>query len=273
MPVLVVTDLDGTLMDEKTYSVEPARPMINQLIEKGIPVIPCTSKTRAEVEWICRHLLSIEVPMIVENGSAILFLKRLSALTEKHSSPEIDQKVFGLPYDEIRRRLQALRDELRIDLRGFGDMTMDEIIRWTDLDIDEARRAIQREFSEPVLKPEDVSLIHLPELAGRFGLKVTEGNRFLHFLGPDADKGRAVRWFKNFYESYIGKPVTVIGLGDSPNDRDFLASVDIPVIIPRARTGHPDPALVHLSGARIAPEPGPAGWARALHEILREVTL
>ena len=44
----VVTDLDGTLLDH-TYDWTPAETTLRWLQQRGIPVIPCTSKTAEEV--------------------------------------------------------------------------------------------------------------------------------------------------------------------------------------------------------------------------------
>lgn len=72
--LLVFTDLDGTLLDHHTYSFEPALPALNALKEKNIPLIICTSKTRAEIEkW--RLELRTDHPFISENGGAIFIPK------------------------------------------------------------------------------------------------------------------------------------------------------------------------------------------------------
>ena len=46
--VVVFTDLDGTLMDHDSYDVAPAKPALDALAARSIPVVPVTSKTRAE---------------------------------------------------------------------------------------------------------------------------------------------------------------------------------------------------------------------------------
>jgi mannosyl-3-phosphoglycerate phosphatase len=46
---VVVTDVDGCLLDE-TYRWEPARPALDALKKRGIPLVLCSSKTRAEME-------------------------------------------------------------------------------------------------------------------------------------------------------------------------------------------------------------------------------
>ena len=65
----VVTDIDGTLMDEN-YDLKPALETINWLKDNYIPLIPCTSKTASEVRLL-RSQINIRDPFIVENGGAI----------------------------------------------------------------------------------------------------------------------------------------------------------------------------------------------------------
>ena len=45
---VVYTDLDGTLLDHHTYAFDEALGAIKALKDRGIPIVPCTSKTRAE---------------------------------------------------------------------------------------------------------------------------------------------------------------------------------------------------------------------------------
>ena len=65
----IVTDIDGTLMDHN-YDLTPALSTIKMLKGNGIPVIPCTSKTAAEVRSL-RKEIGLEDPYIVENGGAV----------------------------------------------------------------------------------------------------------------------------------------------------------------------------------------------------------
>ena len=68
--ILIYTDMDGTLLDHDTYRHDPVDPLLEVLASKAIPVIPCTSKTFAEVIDIRRELNNSH-PFIVENGSAV----------------------------------------------------------------------------------------------------------------------------------------------------------------------------------------------------------
>ena len=68
--IIVFTDLDGTLLHPKTYSFEAAMPALKLIKEKDIPIILCSSKTRAEIE-VYRKKLDNQHPFVSENGGGI----------------------------------------------------------------------------------------------------------------------------------------------------------------------------------------------------------
>ena len=88
----IVTDLDGTLMDEN-YDISPAKKTLTLLTELDIPVIPCTSKTASEVRFF-RNENALCDPFIVENGAAIY------GSNENNSSEW--ELILGTSYDELR---------------------------------------------------------------------------------------------------------------------------------------------------------------------------
>ena len=68
--LLVFSDLDGSLLDHHDYSFGAALPAIEALRQRGVPLILCSSKTRAEIEPL-RARLDNRDPFIVENGAAV----------------------------------------------------------------------------------------------------------------------------------------------------------------------------------------------------------
>ena len=65
--MIIFTDLDATLIDHDTYEFEEARETLDVLRRRSIPVILCSSKTRAEIE-VYRERMNLEAPFVVENG-------------------------------------------------------------------------------------------------------------------------------------------------------------------------------------------------------------
>jgi len=73
-PAVVISDLDGTLLDPESYSFDAALPALELLRAKGIPLVLCSSKTRREIE-VYRQRLGNREPFIFENGGGICLPK------------------------------------------------------------------------------------------------------------------------------------------------------------------------------------------------------
>jgi len=69
-PYIVVTDLDGTLLDHYDYSWDKAQAALDFLQDRGIPVVINTSKTAKEVLTLQKRI-GLDAAFIVENGSGI----------------------------------------------------------------------------------------------------------------------------------------------------------------------------------------------------------
>ena len=78
--IWVITDMDGTFLNHHSYDYQSAIPMIEQLKQQSIPVIFNTSKTFTETRQF-QEQLKINLPFIVENGSAIYIPKDMKTLT------------------------------------------------------------------------------------------------------------------------------------------------------------------------------------------------
>ena len=106
----VVTDLDGSLLDEEHYACDAARDALDVLAAGGIPLILATGKTRAEVEHIAVGLAGSPV-FIVENGGAIVipgeFIPEMS--TTHGGSPILME--LGLPRNVLLKHLADIADE------------------------------------------------------------------------------------------------------------------------------------------------------------------
>jgi mannosyl-3-phosphoglycerate phosphatase len=135
---IVVTDLDGTLLDHFTYSMKPADETLSFLDSRDIPVIMCSSKTRVEMETIAHDTGLTQYPFVIENGAAIV------------SNGEYEQ-IFGVERSKILKAFSLMQKELNIDARGFSSFTVDELAEMTGLSMEESERALCREFSEPFI--------------------------------------------------------------------------------------------------------------------------
>jgi len=264
MKWLLFTDLDGTLLNYDDYSCEEARPVLDRIRREGIPLVIASSKTRAEVE-VLQESLELRMPFIVENGGGIYFPRGYRGIP---FLPAVEREPYfairlGMGYGEIRQFVVNLQP--RIPLRGFGDMTVEEVARLTDLSPERARLAKQREFSEPFLLEDGNRLPELTALAKDAGLSVTRGGRFYHLQRHGQDKGRAARFVQAVFQRHWNERARTVGLGDSLNDVPLLMAVDHPVLIPS-----PGGEGLELAIPRLvrAADPGSLGWRKAVEGIL-----
>jgi len=267
--LIVFTDLDGTLLDHSTYKWEAAQPALRQLRLSGSPVVLCTSKTRAEVLPL-RDQLKLTDPFVTENGGAIYIPRNYFPFALPTAQVEAGYQVLelGQRYTNLVRALEEAAETSGVKVRGFSHMKEDEVAKLCGLKRDGARRARQREFDEPFLlekgtpRQKDCFFRWIQQR----GLRWREGGRFLHLMG-DNDKGVAVRRLIDLYRQLWGD-IRTVGLGDSPNDLDFLSVVEVPVLVAKSNGSHDDTVRSKLRAVQLAPGPGPVGWNQALLEML-----
>lgn len=268
MALIIFTDLDGTLLNQEDYDYKPALAMLEQLKQKRIPVIPVTSKTRAEVEGL-RQKIGLKDPFIVENGSAIFIPKDDSRFVFPQATQKNDYylQLLGCTYREARKGLKVLATDLGESLRGFGDLSETEIQSLTGLPLEEVKLAKTREFTEPFVTPHHLPTEKIERVAAKHNFRVLVGDRFSHLIGSSAGKGRAVKWLMKTYQSAEAEKVVMVGLGNSPNDLEMLETVDIPIVIASRQGVHPGLAK---KGWQVAPSPGSQGWAEAIADICQD---
>jgi len=260
---VVFTDLDATLLDHDTYAFDAAEPALDRLRREPIPLVLCSSKTRAEIE-VLRVRLSNEHPFVSENGGGV-FIPRgyFPAIGEAEERGDYMVVSIGDAYTDLVAVLDRASRASGVAVRGFSAMTAEEVAAATGLPIDDARRARQREFDEPFEIPDPTRASALIAAVEREGKRWTRGGRFHHVTGAN-DKAVAVRLLTTLYRRHAGS-VTTVGLGDAPNDAGFLNEVDIPILVASPGIGR---LRSLVPRGRVTTSPGPAGWNAAILDLL-----
>ena len=268
-PRLFFTDLDGTLLDEETYEVAPARPGVDALRVHRIPLVLCSSKTRAEMEPLADEL-GLDTPLIVENGGALVLA--VGALTAFPPGARHEGERVVLPLGRSRRELLAALPDVAasagVSVRPFAAMNVEEISAITGLPVEAAARAAEREWDEPFVVETEAgpdTEARLQAAAGRHGMRVTRGGRFYHLSGA-SDKGDAARALLRLLPLEPGG--RTVGLGDAANDLPLLEAVDRPIVMPRRRGGIDATLAAAQPRAERARAAGPGGWAAAVLDVL-----
>ena len=267
MNLLIFTDLDGTLLDYGNHSYDAAKHGLERIRRQQIPLIFATSKTRLEIEAL-QAAMQIREPFIPENGAAIFFPEGYRKFNIDANFPQPSYAVIqlGETYNEIRRFVDSVKE--RFNMKGFGDLTVEEIELLTGLSPEEASQAKHREFEEPFLIDDEKRIDEIAQIAASRGLKITSGGRFFHLIGIQQDKGRAVGLCAQIFAQNTKGKVVTLGVGDSANDISMLKAVDIPILLPHFDGSYEDIDLVNLIKAD---HPGSMGWNDAIMDVLNSL--
>ncbi len=266
---LLFSDLDGTLLDRDTYSFSEATEALGRIADLGIPLVLATSKSRAEVE-LYRQRLSNEQPFIVENGAAGFipagYFPQLPPSLPRRGDYFVIE--LGIPRPAVKRVLDILKERVPVSLRGFSDLTPEEVADLSNLSVEEAKLSMMREYTEPFIAEktlEEDLVARIRDTTKEFGLKLTAGEKFLHLSGPHS-KGELVRRLITLFEAKLGDVLTV-GLGDGKNDIEMLAECQIAVVLKKKNGSLDEDILRSVPHARPF-EAGPAGWNKAVLDLI-----
>ncbi len=256
MQALIFTDLDGTLMDHETYSIEPARQVLDQIAASDTPLIFNSSKTRAEIISL-QQQLNLHCPFICENGAALYNYKE-----PDYSGPT----TYGPAIESWLGKVHDMRAERGYRFDGFSDWSIAEVSKHTGLSQSESALAKKREFSEPIQwHDSQEALEEFQQELTALQLQLLEGGRFYSVQGI-YDKSTAMHWLMS-REANQNK--IIVALGDGPNDHAMLNAADVAVIIKSAKSSRiqlDSPSRVIRSS-----EPGPEGWQAAMSKILAQL--
>lgn len=249
---LILTDLDGSLLDLETYTFDDARPALDVIRSRQIPLAFVSSKTRGELARL-REEIGLPGPDVCENGASIRF-------------PDGSVEHMGTPIEELKRHLAEIGAEIGFRPHSFDAGGVEGVMRETGLSREQATLAIDRDGDEPFLAPGTDEARLTAAAAGR-GLQVLRGDRYYHLVGH-AGKGAACRRVLDWYAEQ-GRKLQTIGIGDAPNDISMLEISDIAICIPRP-WGSADPDIVReVPTVRIAEASGAAGWNGAVLAALQ----
>lgn len=263
---LVFTDMDGTLLDHHDYSTAAAEPLLNWLIQKAVPVIPVTSKTRPEVIAL-RQQLGLIHPFVVENGAAIfipqdMLNQQIIELFQLQQVGDYWVKAFAPPRAQWLRWLEHVAEQLPDAFTCFSWLQDAGVARETGLALKQAALANERDYSEPILwLGSDLEKARFVRLAEQQGYHVIEGGRFMH-VTSGYDKGQALQWLVRLYAKLQSLELVSLALGDSGNDIDMLEAADHAIVIRSPVKDFPEG--IQANQIQYSQQYGPAGWLECL---------
>lgn len=272
MKKLVFTDLDGTLLDLETYSADLVIRSVEKLKNAGVSVIFCSSKTWAEQEYYLDQL-DLNEPVIVENGSGIFLpiefdIAFQNQVQKLHKIHDHNVMVLGKSYDEVLQIVEENAKRYIPDLKYYANQTIDSLSEMTGLDLEAAKKAKSRDFSETLfnVKQSTTAYKNFSNALHSYGFQCMPGSRYITVTGIESNKGRAVSMLIETYKSRYAEVIS-FGIGDSRNDQEMLEVVDHPYLVQRPDQTWADITVDNIT--KVA-EVGPEGWNIMTAEILSD---
>lgn len=265
--IVVFTDPDGTLLERRSRPCVPACEALDFLADHDVPIVLCSSRTRAELELIQQEF-RLRHPFISENGGAV-HLPRGYFSSSSPSSAPLDQAGYdvlalGAPHERVVEVLRHTAETTRIEVRGFNDMSVQDVAAECGLSLAEARLAQLREYDEPFRILESDPAVHNRLFAAlrRAGLRSVKGSGRFHHVTAGGGIALAVRTLKALYRQHSGDVLSV-GVCDGLADPSLLREVDLPIIVWNAEA---DVARVlrKIPTARVTTMAGSLGWNEAI---------
>jgi mannosyl-3-phosphoglycerate phosphatase len=210
LPIVVFSDVDG---------VDCA---LKHLAPDEVPLVLCSSKTRAEIEEMQQEL-GIRHPFVCETGAAAFIPVGYFDFDVPNARDRAGYQAveFGWPYAEVVHTLGRTAGRLGIEIVGFSEMSVDEVARECHLTLLQARLAKLREYGERfrVLDSQETTRSRLVRALKAAGLRCVTGDRFDH-VGGALDSGVGVNLLCSLYQRAFGGVLTV-GLA-GPKIEDVL---------------------------------------------------
>ena len=264
-PIVIFTDLDGTLLDHEDYSYQAAKPCLDYLYKNHIPLIFTSSKTAVEIEKFCLKT-NFYHPYIAENGG-LLSVPKDYFNKNKKSTKEYIRNFIGVSRGAINQTLNYFVDTYKF--RSFSQMDINELVEHTGLSKQQAVYANQRNTTEPLVWLDDErKLSKFAEELKQYDLILVSGGRFHHVMGIH-DKATTMSILIEKFSTYYMQQITSIALGDSPNDLQMLKNATYGIVIPNPYA--PKMCIENHANLQYAKKIGPQGWNNALLDLLKEL--
>ena len=270
---LVGLDLDGTLLNGNKQITEMTRKAVEEVIARGVAVVPTTGRTLAGIPETVKALPGIS-RCVTANGAGIYDLTTGQCLQETCMPEETVTDILRLakPYpimiDVFVRGKGWLENgrEAYVDQVGFAEEIRAYIWRthgWTpDLIafVTKEHQPVQKitmNFPKEAMADREELLRKLNELESV--AVVCGGGRNLEVTSQDATKGKALAWIG---EEMGIRPEEILAIGDSENDLAMIQMAGVGIAMANAED------CVQAAADDVTASNEEDGVAKALHKYI-----
>mgnify|MGYP001185510124 CR=1 FL=1 len=247
--VTIFTDLDGSLLHRDTFKFDTIKDYIKNLVNKGIIIIPNSSKTEKEIEKF-NHELELELPYITENGSSIHGLNLIN--------PNFPNKIILSREKEDLLKIFNIKvpEELKGKCLFISNMSKKEQEKILGLKDYKLKDALDRKFTLPFLfKGDKIEKKRLLKILYSNYLTLQEGGRVSNLcdnVNKVKSMNRVVKILKKTKDE-----IKTIAVGDNYNDLDMLKNSDIPCLVFNDQFTLDK---INIDGLIFSNKPSPDGW-------------
>ena len=258
--IIVFTDLDGTLLHRDTFQFDTIKDYIKSLINKGVIIIPNSSKTETEIEKFNEEL-GVNLPFISENGASIHGLNLITS-----NFP--DKLIVSREKEELLRIFEnKVPEKLKqkcFQISKMSKKDQENILGQKD---EKLKNALNRKYTLPFLfKGDKNEKNRLLKLLNTNSLTLQEGGRVSNLcdnVNKVKSMNRVVKILKKIKEKII-----TIAVGDNYNDLDMLKNCDIPCLVFNDQFKLDQ---INIDNLIFSNKPSPEGWADVIKKALAKL--
>ncbi len=263
----------ATLVDSNRRTASAVDEAMGELSRRGIPLVLCTSGTRAQVELLRRKLGHVH-PFITESGGGLFIPDGYFALRIE-GAMRIGRDLcvpFGRPADEASEAVQDIAAGTGAEVVRYSEMSALEISRNLGISEREAEASHEREFSERFYFAGNVAAAcpAFGRMAVERGWQLRPSEPWWELYSGN-DEGNAARRLMQLYRRALRSRVKAVGVGASVEDLSLLAASDQAFLIPGRGAQFDQVLLSRLPGANRTSLPGVDGWNETVLNILSQI--
>ena len=258
--IIIFTDLDGTLLHRDTFQFDTIKNYIKSLINKGVIIIPNSSKTEIEIEKFNEEL-GVNLPFISENGASIHGLNLITSnFPNKLIVSREKEELLKIFENKVPEKLK----QKCFQISKMSKKDQENILGQKD---EKLKNALNRKYTLPFLfKGDKNEKNRLLKLLSANSLTLQEGGRVSN-LCDNVNKVKSMNKVVKILKKIKEKIIT-IAVGDNYNDLDMLKNCDIPCLVFNDQFKLDQ---INIDNLIFSNKPSPEGWADVIKKALAKL--
>lgn len=229
---LIVSDLDGTLLNEKKEITERTKNILREAYANGIDFAIASGRSQHSIKKFQKDL-GIKIFSICNNGANV-YDKDENLIFSNPMKSEVVEKVLtflkanNVNYNGFTHRNLYLDDREKNPILTVESGIFDIVELGKTNEFPEMFKIIARQDEEALRKLKDFVLQQ--DFASEIDVTITQPN-CMDIVDKDCSKGNAI----NFISKHFNIPIDeIVAFGDGENDYSMLAAAGHPVVMENA---------------------------------------